>query len=348
MNAPAGSVGSRRVRRIGAPLSIDVRALRKSYADDPVIDGLNLCVPQGAVHALLGPESSGKTTVLRLLSARVAADSGDARIAGHRLGAEPDAVRAAVGVTWQTSVLDNLLTTEQNLLLTADLHRLPRREGRRIAAELLARCGLQAVATEPASSLSRGMRRRLDLAVTLVAGPRVVLLDEPTEGLDRCSREMVHEVVRALAAQGATVLVTTRRPEEVERLADRIGLLHHGRVVAEGTADELKRLAPGRHIRIAFARRAELDAAADRFRLHTVVRDDSALILDIPSDGSPGLLRAVLDLLDSALITPRWLTQTAPTLDDVFASLTGGGRGPFDLEGAGQHVGCRGAPHSSP
>jgi ABC-2 type transport system ATP-binding protein len=223
--------------------AIEVRALRKTYGQNVVLDGVDLEVTAGTVAALLGPNGAGKTTIVRILSTLAHADGGEARVAGHDVGDEPDAVRAAIGVTGQFSAVDNLLTGRENLILMADLRHLGRAEGRRRAAELLERFDLTEAADQPASTYSGGMRRRLDLAMTLVGDPRIIFLDEPTTGLDPRSRRTMWELIRDLVAGGVTVLLTTQYLEEADQLADRIALLDDGRIVAAGTADELKRLA---------------------------------------------------------------------------------------------------------
>src|SRR5262245_4503364 len=238
---------------IGAPAAISVRGLRKSYCKQLVLDDIDLEVAEGTVFALLGPNGAGKTTTVHILSALIGADAGEVAVAGHDLAREPDAVRAAIGVTGQLTAVDNLLTGEENLLLMADLNHLPRSEGRRHAAELLDRFDLTEVARKPASTYSGGMRRKLDLAMGLVGDPRIVFLDEPTAGLDPRSRRTMWEIIRELVAGGVTIFLTTQYLEEADELADRVALLDRGRLVAEGTPDELKRRIPGGHVRLQFA-----------------------------------------------------------------------------------------------
>jgi len=295
--------------------------LRKSYGDKLVLDGIDLNVPAGTVFSLLGPNGAGKTTAVQILSTLISADGGEVRVAGHDLAREPDAVRSAIGVTGQFSAVDNLLTGEENLLLMADLHHLDRREGRRRAAGLLERFDLVEAAKKTPATYSGGMRRRLDLAMTLVGNPSIIFLDEPTTGLDPRSRRTMWEIVRGLVAGGATIFLTTQYLEEADQLADRIAVLDRGKLVAEGTADQLKRRIPGGHIRLRFTDAMGLESAA--LTLGEVVRDDDALTLQISSDGSVGSLRALIDRLDDARIEVDGLSVHTPDLDDVFFALTG-------------------------
>ncbi|MFC8193644.1 ABC transporter ATP-binding protein [Cellulomonas sp. NPDC057328] len=221
-------------------LAVDVRGLRKSFGDHTVLDGIDLAVPAGTVTALLGPNGAGKTTTVGILSTLLAADGGTARVAGHDVATEPLAVRAAIGVTGQVSAVDDLLTGVENLRLMASLHHLGRRAGRERVDALLAQFALVDAARRPVSTWSGGMRRKLDLAMTLVGSPAVVFLDEPTTGLDPRSRRTLWDEVRALAAGGTTILLTTQYLEEADRLADRVVVIDGGHVVAEGTPAELK------------------------------------------------------------------------------------------------------------
>ncbi|GAA2715620.1 daunorubicin resistance protein DrrA family ABC transporter ATP-binding protein [Streptomyces luteosporeus] len=312
------------------PPAISATGLRKSYGDKLVLDGIDLHVPAGSVFALLGPNGAGKTTAVKILSTLVTADGGQARIAGHDLATESQAVRAAIGVTGQFSAVDNLITGEENMLLMADLHHLSRREGRRTAAELLERFDLADAAKKPASTYSGGMRRRLDIAMTLVGDPRIIFLDEPTTGLDPRSRHTMWGIVRELVAGGVTVFLTTQYLDEADDLADRIAVLHDGRIAAEGTAGELKRLVPGGHVRLRFTDPAAYRCAA--LALREAARDDEALSLRIPSDGSQRELRSILDWLDAAGVQADELTVHTPDLDDVFFALTGGAGVPHPSE----------------
>ncbi|MFI2783518.1 ATP-binding cassette domain-containing protein [Streptomyces sp. ALB3] len=302
-------------------MAITATGLRKSYGDRTVLDGIDLAVPPGTVFSLLGPNGAGKTTVVKILSTLITADAGDLHVGGHDLATDPQAVRRAIGVTGQFSAVDGLITGEENMLLMADLHGLPRTEGRRTTTRLLERFDLTAAAGKPASTYSGGMKRRLDLAMTLVGDPRIIFLDEPTTGLDPRSRHNMWQIIRALVTDGVTVFLTTQYLEEADQLADRIAVLDNGRIAAQGTAEELKRLVPGGHVRLRFSDpTAYRDAAT---ALDDVTKDDEALALQIPSDGSQRALRTVLDRLDTAGIEADELTVHTPDLDDVFFALTG-------------------------
>ncbi|MET9125539.1 ATP-binding cassette domain-containing protein, partial [Streptomyces sp. NPDC004528] len=233
-------------------LAIAAYGLRKSYGDKTVLDGIDVTVPEGSVFALLGANGAGKTTVVKILSTLIAADDGQAQVGGHHLTTDAQAVRATIGVTGQFSAVDGLITGEENMLLMADLHHLPRTQRHRTATELLARFDLLDAAKKPAATYSGGMKRRLDLAMTLVGNPRIIFLDEPTTGLDPRSRHTMWQIIRELLTTGTTVFLTTQYLEEADQLADRIAVLHHGKIAAEGTPDELKRLVPGGHIRLRF------------------------------------------------------------------------------------------------
>jgi ABC-2 type transport system ATP-binding protein len=307
-------------------LGIAAKGLRKAYGDKTVLDGIDLAVPAGTVFALLGPNGAGKTTAVKILSTLITADAGDLHVGGHDLAVDPQAVRATIGVTGQFSAVDGLITGEENMLLMADLHHLPRGEGRQVAAELLERFDLTEAAKKPASTYSGGMKRRLDIAMTLVGSPRIIFLDEPTTGLDPRSRHTMWGIIRELVADGVTVFLTTQYLDEADELADRIAVLSDGRIAAEGSADELKRLVPGGHVRLRFTDPEAYQAAA--VSLREVTRDDEALSLQIPSDGSQRELRAILDWLDASDIEADELTVHTPDLDDVFFALTGDNKVP--------------------
>ncbi|MFD9904189.1 ATP-binding cassette domain-containing protein [Streptomyces sp. NPDC059063] len=305
-----------------SPIAVSASGLRKSYGEKTVLDGIDLHIPTGSVFALLGPNGAGKTTTVKILSTLIPAGGGEAHVAGHDVAKAADGVRAAIGVTGQFSAVDGLITGEENMWLMADLHHLPKREGRRVAAELLERFDLVEAAKKPASTYSGGMKRRLDIAMTLVGNPRIIFLDEPTTGLDPRSRHNMWGIIRGLVSDGVTVFLTTQYLEEADELADRIAVLNDGKIAAEGTAEELKRLIPGGHVRLRFSDPSAYQSAA--LALREAARDDEALSLQIPSDGSQRELRSILDWLDSADIEADELTVHTPDLDDVFFALTGG------------------------
>jgi ABC-2 type transport system ATP-binding protein len=246
-------------------------------------------------------------------------------VAGHDPVTDPGAVRAAIGVTGQFSTVDGLLTGEENLILMADLNHLGKHQGRRRAAALLERFELADAARKTVATYSGGMRRRLDLAMTLVGDPRIIFLDEPTTGLDPRSRRTMWQIIRELAADGITILLTTQYLDEADQLAGRIALLDRGHLVAEGTPDELKRRIPGGHIQLHFRDLAGLDGAATVLGT-AASRDNDALVLRVPADGTPQSVKAVLDKLGQQTLDADSITVHTPDLDDVFFALTGSPR----------------------
>ncbi|MFD9942762.1 ATP-binding cassette domain-containing protein [Nonomuraea sp. NPDC059023] len=300
--------------------AITVSGLRKSYGSHRVLDGIDLTIPQGSIFSLLGPNGAGKTTTVQILSTLIKADAGQVTVAGNDLAKQPDAVRAAIGVTGQFSAVDGLLTGEENLLLMADLHLLGRSKGRKTARELLERFDLTGAARKRATTYSGGMRRRLDLAMTLVGNPSVIFLDEPTTGLDPRSRRSMWAIVRELVDGGVTIFLTTQYLEEADQLADRIAMLNGGRIVAEGSAEELKRLVPGGHISLKFADSASYELALRG--VGPISRNDEALTLLVPNSGGTTTLRGLIDWLDGNAIKVEELSVHTPDLDDVFLALT--------------------------
>jgi ABC-2 type transport system ATP-binding protein len=307
---------------IVAPMSsaIEVSQLRKAFGDKTVLDGIDLEVPAGTIFSLLGPNGAGKTTTVNVLTTLIMADGGSVRVAGHDAATEAKAVRAAIGVTGQFAAVDELLTGRENLQLMADLHRVGAGSGKLIG-ELLERFDLAGSAGKLTSTYSGGMRRKLDLAMTLVGDPRIIFLDEPTTGLDPRSRRTMWGIVRELVAGGVTVFLTTQYLDEADQLADRIAVLDQGRLVAQGTPAELKRQIPGSHVRLRFADPGALDAAA---RVLTgAARDDEALTLQVAGDGGTKSLRSLLDRLAEYSLDAEELSVHTPDLDDVFLALTG-------------------------
>jgi ABC-2 type transport system ATP-binding protein len=301
--------------------AIEVSGLQKSFGDHLVLDGVDLDVAQGSVFCLLGPNGGGKSTIVHILATLLRADAGQLTVAGCDVATDPRGVRAAIGVTGQFSAVDELLTGTENLQLMADLLHLDRAAGRRRAGELLRRFELTAAAAKPASTYSGGMRRRLDLAMTLMGTPRLIFLDEPTTGLDPRSRRTMWDSIRGLVRDGVTIFLTTQDLGEADQLADRVAVLDRGRVVAEGTPAELKRRIPGGHVELQFASPGDLDAAGRL--LPGAARNEDGLTLQVPGDGSVPGLRALLGQLDDAGIDVANLSIHTPDLDDVFFAVTG-------------------------
>ncbi|MFU8872932.1 ATP-binding cassette domain-containing protein [Micromonospora sp. SL4-19] len=302
--------------------AIAASGLRKAYKDKVVLDGIDLDVAAGTIFSLLGPNGAGKTTTVNVLTTLMRADGGTVRIAGHDVTTETKAVRAAIGVTGQFAAVDDLLTGQENLQLMADLKRLGSGESKRVVADLLERFDLTESAQKMAATYSGGMRRKLDLAMTLVGKPRIIFLDEPTTGLDPRSRRTMWDIIRQLVAEGVTIFLTTQYLEEADRLADRIAVLDQGKLVAQGTPAELKRQIPGSHVRLRFAGDLELDSAM-RVLADSARDAEDDLVLRVPSDGGARSVRALLTQLDAHSIEVEEFSVHTPDLDDVFLALTG-------------------------
>jgi ABC-2 type transport system ATP-binding protein len=300
--------------------AVSANGLRKAYREKVVLDSVDLCIGEGEVVALLGPNGAGKTTAVQILSTLIQADAGTATVMGYDLGGQAGAVRAVIGVTGQFSAVDNLLTGEENLLLMGRLLHLRGDQRRARASHLLERFDLVEAARQTPATYSGGMKRRLDLAMTLMGRPRLIFLDEPTAGLDPRSRHTMWQIICDLVAEGVTVLLTTQYLEEADQLADRIVVLDRGRIVAQGTPEELKRRIPGAHIRLRFADAASLDAAAQVLREGT--RNDEELVLRVPYEGGIRALRDLLARLGDGVAVEDLSIHT-PDLDDVFFALTG-------------------------
>ncbi|GAA3298888.1 daunorubicin resistance protein DrrA family ABC transporter ATP-binding protein [Dactylosporangium vinaceum] len=299
--------------------AIAVAGLRKSFKDKVVLDGIDFDVRTGSIFSMLGPNGAGKTTTVNVLTTLLRADAGTIHVAGHDLARDTKRVRAAIGVTGQFAAVDELLTGRENLQLMADLKRV--RDGGRLVGGLLERFDLTAAAAKPVSTYSGGMRRKLDLAMTLVGNPRIIFLDEPTTGLDPRSRRTMWDIIRSLVAGGVTIFLTTQYLDEADQLADRIAVLDQGRLVAQGSPDELKRQIPGSHVRLRFADAGAWSTAAGVFRGATA--DEQDLSLRIPGNGDSESLRALLNRLDEHGIVAAEVSMHTPDLDDVFLALTG-------------------------
>jgi len=307
---------------------IEARGLRKAYGGLAVLAGVDVTVERGQIVALLGPNGAGKTTTVNILTTLTRPDGGTARVAGHDVVREARRVRESMGLTGQYAAVDGFQTGEENLAMMCSLAHLGRREARRRTSELLDRFDLAEAARRRVETYSGGMRRRLDLAVCLVAAPPVVVLDEPTTGLDPRSRGALWETVRELAQSGTSILLTTQYLDEADRLADRIGVIDEGRMIAEGTADELKRGIGHDHVALSFADAAAF-AAARSIPFGMDVRfDDEELAVVAPASDTVASIRSLLAIADSAGLPIAGVSVITPTLDDVFLALTGrsGGR----------------------
>jgi len=302
---------------------VEVDGLGKTYGRRRVLDAVSFGVPAGSVLALLGPNGAGKTTAVRILGTLTRPDGGSARIGGHDVVREPVVVRGLIGLTGQFAAVDDRQTGRENLEMIGRLRHLGRDGARRRAAELLERFGLEAAADRQAQTWSGGMRRRLDLAMSLVVPPAVLFLDEPTTGLDPVSRSTMWTAVGDLVRGGTTVVLTTQYLEEADRLADRILLMDQGRVVAEGTPDELKAQHGGERLVLAHPDQGAAASAMHLLADGGAIPGPDPLTTDLPSDGGAEHLRRVLDRLHVAGIPVTRVTATRPSLDDVFLALTG-------------------------
>ena len=308
-------------------LMIEASGLEKSYGAVPVLSGVDLEVERGRVLALLGPNGAGKTTTVRILATLARADAGTARVAGFDVVAERRQVRRRISLTGQYAALDELQTGEENLLMMGRLSGLPGPAARRRAGELLEQFGLPDAGRRTVATFSGGMRRRLDLAASLVGQPSVIFLDEPTTGLDPRSRQAVWQVVAGLATSGVTIFLTTQYLEEADRLADHITMLDGGRVVADGTSEALKRQldnqVAGQRLDLVLADAPAFDEVARLLDGRAVQRDPKRLTVGVPTDGSAAQVRALLDEVDPAREAVARFAVHRASLDDVFLALTG-------------------------
>jgi ABC-2 type transport system ATP-binding protein len=301
---------------------VEARGLRKAYGDAVVLDGIDLQVREGSVLALLGPNGAGKTTTVRILTTLTRPDGGTATVAGHDVVRAPAQVRASISLTGQHAAVDGEQTGRENLVMVGRLMHLGRGGARRRADELLDRFDLVGAADRRVRAWSGGMRRRLDLAMSLVATPRVIFLDEPTTGLDPASRTTMWDAMSELVRGGTTIVLTTQYLEEADRIADRIVLIDRGRVVASDTADALKAQVGGERLVLRFADTAALARAAELLAGRAVLPDLERLELGVASDGSAAQLHRDLDELRAAGVRVTRVASHRPTLDDVFLALT--------------------------
>ncbi|MFB6395665.1 ATP-binding cassette domain-containing protein [Polymorphospora lycopeni] len=302
---------------------IRASGITKSFGKFTALRGVDLAVARGSIHALLGPNGAGKTTMVRILSTLLRPDGGDATVAGHDLLRHPDRVRASISLTGQYAAVDELLTGEENLVMMGRLGRLGGRAARRRAVELLERFDLTDARRRIVRTYSGGMRRRLDLAASLVTEPPLIFLDEPTTGLDPRSRQAMWDMVRELAATAVTVLLTTQYLEEADRLADRITLVDGGRVIAEGTAEQLKAQVGDERVELRLAGLDDFDRAVRDLGDRAVRPDRDSRTVSVPTDGTAAQLRALLDTMAARDVAVTRVELHRPTLDDAFLALTG-------------------------
>ena len=303
-------------------MAIETSGLAKSYRDVRVLDGVDLNIPRGSVFALLGPNGAGKTTAVRILATLTEADAGRARVAGFDVRRERSAVRRRISLTGQFAALDDAQTGEENLRMMGRLARLSRAEARQRATELIQRFDLTAAARRRVGTYSGGMRRRLDIAASLVGRPSVIFLDEPSTGLDPQSRLTMWQVIEELAAEGVTVFLTTQYLEEAERLAETIAVLDGGRIIAQGSAAELKQRVAAQRLDLTGASETAFQQVSRYFGDHASSRDQTSLTLGVPTDGSAAEVRALLDAADPGCTLVAGFAVRTASLDDVFLALT--------------------------
>ncbi len=303
--------------------AIVVKSLTKSFGDVKVLNGITFNVKRGDILALLGPNGAGKTTTIRILSTLLPPDSGQASIVGHNVVKDPQAVHSSIGLTGQYAAVDEYLTGEENLLLMGRLYRLSATDTKRRTKELLEQFDLVSAAKRPVKTYSGGMKRRIDLAMSLIALPPVIFLDEPTTGLDPRSRLTMWKLIKELAKSGTTILLTTQYMDEADHLADNIVVIDNGKVIAEGTADSLKSKVGSDRLELTIAKASDFDKACRVISGKAQQADAERRTVSIASRGGARSVKELLERLEEEQIAVETISLHRPTLDDVFLTLTG-------------------------
>lgn len=303
--------------------AIVIKGLTKSFKNLKVLEGINLEVPTGKMLALLGPNGAGKTTTIRILSTLLKPDGGEVWVGGHSVAAEPDKVRSVIGLTGQYSAVDEYLNARENLEMMGKLYHLKRDFVKSRSQELLEKFDLVEASERAVKTYSGGMKRRLDLALSLIATPPIIFLDEPTTGLDPRSRILMWEIIKGLMKQGVTILLTTQYLEEADKLADRIAVLDKGKIIAEGAPDELKARVGMERIEITVEAKSDFGKAVRLVEKEGLRKNEEERTVSIPTEGSVREVKKVLDILNEEGIEIDAMSVHKPTLDDVFLHLTG-------------------------
>jgi ABC-2 type transport system ATP-binding protein len=306
------------------PIAIDVHDLKKSFKKVTVLTGVSFSVTKGSIFALLGSNGAGKTTTINILTTLIKADSGTALIDNIDVTKQPGKIREQISLTGQFAAVDNRLTARENLQLIGDLRHV--KNPSTTAIELLEKFNLSEAADRRVTTFSGGMRRRLDIAMSLIGNPSVIFLDEPTTGLDPEARNDMWETIRGLASTGTTVFLTTQYLDEADQLADMIAVLNQGKIVASGTASELKKLISGSHITFTFATEKECTSAKELLKKRYEITVDNSVAFNVATDGSTSQIAALFVQLRDASIEPTEFSQISPTLDDVFLKLISSNR----------------------
>ncbi len=302
---------------------ISIKNLTKSFKSVDVLKGINLEVEEGTMLALLGPNGAGKTTTIRILSTLLSPDGGEVTINGFDVVKDTNSIRSSIGLTGQYAAVDELLTGRENLVMMGRLYHLSKKDARTRAEELLTEFDLVEAADRIAKTYSGGMRRRLDLALSLIATPPILFLDEPTTGLDPRSRITIWEIIKRLMSQGTTILLTTQYLDEADKLADKIAVLDHGKIIAQGTADELKAMVGKERLEVTIDKDSDFAKANNTVTGEAKEVDEEERKISIATDGTVSDLKRVLDAMSTAGVEVETFSLHKPTLDDVFLKLTG-------------------------